>query len=77
MPFKLYPEEYLHRIQWLNFIKIGPKNTEIVVLEQPEPKIFFTTQPWWVAFKEPVNYNNVQLTKFLLFSPLNVCNKKE
>ena len=77
VPFKLYPEEYLHRIQWLNFIKIGPKNAEIVVLEQPEPKISFTTQPWWVAFKEPVNYNNVQLTKFLLFSPLNVCNKKE
>ena len=31
MPFKLYPEKnnYLHKTQWLNFIKIGPENAEI------------------------------------------------
>ena len=31
--------------------KIGPKNAEIAVLEQLAPKLFFTTQPWWEAFK--------------------------
>ena len=57
-------------VKWLKFIKIGTKNAEIGVLEQLEPKIFFATQPWWVAFKEPVNYKNAQLTKFSLFPPL-------
>ena len=52
------------------YFKVGTKNAEIAVLEQLEPKIFFAIQPWWVAFKEPVDYKNVQLTKFSLFSPL-------
>ena len=49
---------------------MGPKNAEIAVLELPELKMFFATQPWWVAFKEPVDYKNVRLTTFSLFSPL-------
>ena len=55
--------------------KIGPKNAEIAVLEQLAPKLFFTTQPWWEAFKETVDYKNVRLTKFSLFSPLKLFQK--
>ena len=46
------------------FIKIGPKNAEMAVSEQPEPKLFLPTQPWRVAFKEPVDCENVGLAKF-------------
>ena len=54
----------------VKFIKISPKNAKIAVLEQLEPKIFLATQPWWVAFKEPVEYKNVWMTKFSQFLPL-------
>ena len=41
MSSKLCPEKKVSRIQCLKFIQIGPKNAEIAVLEQLEPKIFF------------------------------------
>ena len=73
MPFKLYlAKNNLHRIQWLKFIKIGSKSAEIAVLEQPELKTFFATQPCSVAFKESVDYKNVRLTKFSLSATLTV-----
>ena len=51
-------------------VKIGPKNAEIAVLEQLEPKIFFTTQPWWLAFEEPVHYEKCPTDKaFTIFTP--------
>ena len=43
MPFKLFPEKNIFKVQWLKFSKIGPKNAEIAVLEQLEPKILFVT----------------------------------
>ena len=49
---------------------MGPKNAEIAVLEQLEPKIFFATQSWWVAIQDPEDYKNVRLIKCSLFSSL-------
>ena len=78
MPFKLYPEkkEYLHKIHWLRFIQIGPKNAEIAVLEQLEPKIFFTIQPWWVGFKNP-DYESLTDKVFTIFTPGDNMNTKK
>ena len=51
-------------------VEIGLKNTEIAVLEKLEPKIFFTTQPWWLAFEEPVPYTKCPTDKaFTIFTP--------
>ena len=37
-------KEYLHKVQWLKFIKIGLKSGEIAVPEQLKPKIFLATE---------------------------------
>ena len=66
MPFKLYPQKNnLHKIPWLKFIKISPKNAEIAVPEQLEAKFFFATQQWWVAFKQKCPTEKI----FTIFTP--------